>query len=922
MDRKKRIIHEIASKMSILDKLILHLKDLEEIAHKKYDEIAENSINENESKLQQNIQAATADFEEKISILKDEISHLKTNLAETPWDDTAWENYSPVISHDIPRYVNIGNMGIEGRFEKVDFPLLLPCFNDKHIIIKAEGQDKDLTREVLKSLVARFITAFPVGKLRVSCIDPVGLGSTFGGFTRDLPQEVIDGQMAWYQESEIEKCLTDLENYMAFIQQKYLGFDYQNIDLFNQNAGQIKEPYRLLVVSDFPARFSEKALQHLISIATNGPKTGVYIICMIDKKAKFPRDFNIDDIERHSTLINIKDGIVNWEGFTSLQDGTAKIQTPTGKLLTTLIGKVAAGFSEQQVSIPAVKPSYTELWQGDSRSEIEIPIGRHGAQKTQYLKFNNKGNTNALVVGMPGYGKSTLLHTIINEICLKYSYNEVALYLLDFKQVEFMDYAYTLPHARVVAVKSERDLALNVLIEVENELLRRKDLFGNARNLEEYRNKTGKICQRIVLIIDEFHELFTSDDLIASEANRILSLLVKEGRGFGINIILATQILSGHDMMRQAIIDIISTRIVLKTSVDESRLALSQENDRAKMLERPGEAIYNDKNGRIEGNHKFQIFWTSRDQQTKNILHITEKAQKNKYVNTMYVFNGEEKFPKIENCHGLLQIIDGNRESKINVNYTEAIIGKPFEIKPETRFAFQRQSNSNLLIVGQRKFAKKVAQILIPVMMSLAAGTENEIEFLVLNLLPQGVDDSYLKVNSVIENLPIKVVNFDETEFEKNINELVKIISKPAGRKATNKTSTQITKYLFLLGLHDVNAFKKKLDFEESPLAVKLKNIIQTGPEAGIHTIFWVDTLRTFEKILSMHELMDFDARVLFPMTSDDSYALGGKNFPGGSDNVYLFRQESNELERFAAFGLPSFEWIEAQCRRMKVRHG
>lgn len=49
--------------------------------------------------------------------------------------------------------------------------------------------------------------------------------------------------------------------------------------------------------------------------------------------------------------------------------------------------------------------------------------------------------------------------------------------------------------------------------------------------------------------------------------------------------------------------------IVLQCSEADSRLALSDENDRARLLERPGEAIYNTSNGRIEGNTRFQIAW-------------------------------------------------------------------------------------------------------------------------------------------------------------------------------------------------------------------------------------------------------------------------------------------------------------------------
>jgi S-DNA-T family DNA segregation ATPase FtsK/SpoIIIE len=55
----------------------------------------------------------------------------------------------------------------------------------------------------------------------------------------------------------------------------------------------------------------------------------------------------------------------------------------------------------------------------------------------------------------------------------------VEFYLIDFKKgVEFKCYAEKrLPHARVVAIESDREFALSVLQRVDEELRRRGDMF-------------------------------------------------------------------------------------------------------------------------------------------------------------------------------------------------------------------------------------------------------------------------------------------------------------------------------------------------------------------------------------------------------------------------------------------------------------
>ena len=70
-----------------------------------------------------------------------------------------------------------------------------------------------------------------------------------------------------------------------------------------------------------------------------------------------------------------------------------------------------------------------------------------------------------LIAGKTGSGKSTLFHVIITNLALWCSPEQVEFYLVDFKKgVEFKCYASRrLPHARVVAIESDREFGLSVL---------------------------------------------------------------------------------------------------------------------------------------------------------------------------------------------------------------------------------------------------------------------------------------------------------------------------------------------------------------------------------------------------------------------------------------------------------------------------
>ena len=108
-----------------------------------------------------------------------------------------------------------------------------------------------------------------------------------------------------------------------------------------------------------------------------------------------------------------------------------------------------------------------------------MPIGRSGATKLQYLEIGKGTRQHALIAGKTGSGKSTLFHIIITNLALWCSPEQVEFYLVDFKKgVEFKCYATRhLPHAKVVAIESDRAFGLSVLQRVDEELRRRGDLF-------------------------------------------------------------------------------------------------------------------------------------------------------------------------------------------------------------------------------------------------------------------------------------------------------------------------------------------------------------------------------------------------------------------------------------------------------------
>jgi len=278
------------------------------------------------------------------------------------------------------------------------------------------------------------------------------------------------------------------------------------------------------------------------------------------------------------------------------------------------VGNLARDANRVEVPFDTIAPPPDRIWSSSAAEELRIPVGRTGAVRIQELRLGRGVAQHALIAGKTGSGKSTLLHVMITNLALLYSPDEVELYLVDFKKgVEFKPYASLgLPHARVIAIESEREFGMSVLQRLDVELRRRGDLFREqgVQDLRAYRHANPDVrMPRVLLIIDEFQEFFVQDDKISQDAALLLDRLVRQGRAFGIHVLLGSQTLAGAYTLARSTLGQMAVRIALQCSESDAHLILSDDNTAARLLSRPGEAIYNDANGLFEGNHPFQVVW-------------------------------------------------------------------------------------------------------------------------------------------------------------------------------------------------------------------------------------------------------------------------------------------------------------------------
>lgn len=854
-----------------------------------------------------------------------------------PWDSTDWET-SPPLNESLPA-LPFGKFSLDlqrlesGLPEHADLrpsqltftlPAVLSLATRPSLLLEAWGEGRAIATRAMQNVMLRLLTALPPGKVRFTILDPVGLGQNFSAFMHlaDFDEKLINHRI-WTETQHINQRLTDLTEHMEDVIQTYLRNEFPTIEEYNRQAGEVAEPFHVLVVANFPAGFSDDAAQRLLSIVQSGARCGVYSMISTDSKLELPRNFDLADLESRAATVQWNGERFGWRDE-SLQDLPLTLDEPPDderlNRLIRIIGRKAKDAIRVEVPFTTVACPPDAWWTHDSRRGIEIPLGRAGASKLQSLRLGKGTSQHVLISGKTGSGKSTLLHALIVNTALHYSPEEVAFYLIDFKKgVEFKPYASLhLPHARVIAIESEREFGMSVLERLDQELRMRGDLFrlAGVQDIQGYRDANpGQTLPRVLLIIDEFQEFFTQDDKLAQEAALLLDRLVRQGRAFGIHILLGSQTLAGAYSLARSTLGQMAVRIALQCSEADSHLILSEDNTAARLLNRPGEAIYNDANGLFEGNHPFQVVWLSSQEQENYLEQLAVRARNlTGPLEPAIVFEGNVPAEPSENQKLRHLLEQGPAAEPIPAPC--AWLGSAVAIKEPTAATFRRQSGTNLLVVGQQE--ELVLGMLTNCVISLGATCANgqSPRFLILDgTRAEAAEAGWWR--RLADQLPLDITVVSPQETARRIEDIAADVTRRI------ETGAEADQPIFLI-VYNLARFRElrrsddDLGFggfgEEKSvsLARQFSDLLRDGPAVGVHSLLWCDTFNTLGRWFDRATLRELDQRVLFQMSANDSSNLMDSPAASrlGAHRAILFSEESGLQEKFRPYGPASPEWL------------
>lgn len=510
----------------------------------------------------------------------------------------------------------------------------------------------------------------------------------------------------------------------------------------------------------------------------------------------------------------------------------------------------------------AVSPG--ERWRGDTTDGMDVQIGVDAKGEPQRFVMGTAGVHLGLVGGDVGMGKTNLLHVLINQLALRYPPEELELFLLDFKGVEFDAYMTEhLPHLRAIVSRTDREFGLSVLRRFHDEIDRRARLFleAKATNLPDYRRQTGRVLPRALMIMDEPHLIFEEEDRLSREAGHLLANIARRGRAFGLHLLLAIPSPGGSPAVYlRPVYEQMALRIALPCKVSYvSQAILGEGNDAATRLTRAGDAIYNDR--RSEGANSV----------TRIALLPTNERRK--WITTIRSLGGDREYlppatfdpdaPADFTAHPACAAFAARPGQWPEPGSTvEAWLGEAIEIKPATAATFERYLRSNLLIVGGEEHGYG---LLLATLLSVAVQrSPTDVSFTITEFArPSSLFRGFL---ASAGRLPHSVRVAGPQEASAAMEELLAELD----ARLADGTSARFPDWFFLIA--GIRSWQGLLTEDRygrpGGAARQLIRLAEMGPDVGIHVVAWADSYGAAERALRRHGISHFGLRAVLRVGS------------------------------------------------------
>ena len=383
-------------------------------------------------------------------------------------------------------------------------------------------------------------------------------------------------------------------------------------------------------------------------------------------------------------------------------------------------------------------------------SAIEAPIGKTTDGETVDFKIDvNRGHYHAFVIGETGSGKSRFLHDIIINMIVKYSPEDVELYLMDFKGVEFNPYR-DIKHSRVILVdRADERITYEVIHELKQKMEERQKILAaaGASDVDEYNKMSADShISQIILVADECQTLFSDDaknnklqrDMIAT-----IALIAQQGRAYGVHLLLATQSLSNAPQLGASILNQIGEHYILPClPADAQKLVPDHERKDtetvvSQMEKGKGQCYYQGADGKF----LFTFSYIPKGEVQDSLIDAAKKKSDEHNSNGQVYFSGSLQYAMDEQTIDVIAA-KGRRHIVASPGQSIAIPQSPVTIP------LRDESGENIMLLGinDKQYVTRTSINTLVSMIAINRRKELDYEFVVMDCMKCDDDEPYMDV--------------------------------------------------------------------------------------------------------------------------------------------------------------------------------
>lgn len=594
-------------------------------------------------------------------------------------------------------------------------------------------------------------------------------------------------------------------------------------------------------------------------------------------------------------------------------------------------------------------------------SAIEAPIGKTANGETVDFKMDvNRGHYHAFVIGETGSGKSRFLHDIIINMIVKYSPEDVELYLMDFKGVEFNPYR-DIKHSRVILVdRADERITYEVIRELQEKMEQRQKMLATAgaSDVDEYNKMSAdKHISQIILVADECQTLFSNDaknNKLQREMIATIALIAQQGRAYGVHLLLATQSLSNAPLLDASILNQIGEHYILPCLPADARKLVPDHESKdteivvSQMEKGKGQCYYQGADGKF----LFTFSYIPKGEVQESLIEAARMKTEGHDSNGQVYFSGSLQYAMDENTIDVIAT-KGRRNIVASPGQSIAISQSPVTIP------LRDESGENIMLLGinDKQYVTRTSINTLVSMIATSRSKELDYEFVVMDCMKCDDDEPYMDIldklqadgmcrlvkprdrKALLYQLCKDIANGcacptilailgEETFRELKFDEPLDIAEENNSTQANVEEPMSFDDALSMMNMLG-NPVTSKPQTDSGISDIKsvmqaLEYILDHGPENGVHTIMQLDRIGNFyitkDGYVNSKAIYSRFAHLLILRSGENdvaTLALPDNIRPAAlEDNgerlrAYYYNEGSNRYELFTPYLMPKTEQID-----------